>query len=253
MAAASKVALVTGAGTGIGKASAKALAKAGYALVLAGRRKEPLEAVKKEIETAGGKALAVACDVGKPDQVKALFAETKETFGRLDVLFNNAGMGAPPVPLEDADLREVEGGRGRQPHRRVPVHAGGLQDHEGPDAARRPHHQQRLDLGARAAPELGALHRDQARDHRPDEVHRARRPRLRHRLRPDRHRQRRYTELTARMAAGRAAGRRLDRAEPLMDVEHVGDAVVYMASLPLDANVLFMTVMATKMPFVGRG
>src|SRR3990170_8338787 len=101
VAAASKVGLVRGAGTGIGKSSAKALAKAGYALVLAGRRKEPLEAVKKEIEAAGGKALAFACDVGKPDQVKALFAETKKTFGRLDVLFNNAGMGAPPVPLED--------------------------------------------------------------------------------------------------------------------------------------------------------
>src|SRR6266542_279665 len=96
-----KVALITGAGTGIGKASAKTLAKAGYALVLAGRRKEPLEAVKKEIEGTGGKAIVFACDVGKPDQVKTLFAETKNAFGRLDVLFNNAGIGAPPVPLED--------------------------------------------------------------------------------------------------------------------------------------------------------
>jgi NAD(P)-dependent dehydrogenase (short-subunit alcohol dehydrogenase family) len=99
--AAQKVALVTGAGTGIGKASAKALARDGYAVVLAGRRREPLDAVAKEIEAAGGKALAVPTNVGDPAQVKALFAKAKETFGRLDVLFNNAGMGAPPVPLED--------------------------------------------------------------------------------------------------------------------------------------------------------
>ena len=109
--------------------------------MLAGRRKEPLEAVKKEIEAAGGKAIAFACDVGKPDQVKALFAKTKETYGRLDVLFNNAGMGAPPVPLEDVTYEKWMEVVAVNLTGVFPVHAGGLQDHEGPDAARRPHHQ----------------------------------------------------------------------------------------------------------------
>src|SRR5688500_8377684 len=98
---ASKVALVTGAGTGVGKAVALALMNEGYALVLAGRRKEPLEETAKEGQSTGMKTLVVPTDVSKPDSIKALFAKAKETFGRLDVLFNNAGMGAPPVPLED--------------------------------------------------------------------------------------------------------------------------------------------------------
>src|SRR5580704_18756670 len=101
MSTAQKVALVTGAGTGIGKAAAVALAKAGYAVVLAGRRKDMLEAAAKEIAAAGGKSLVVPTDVCDPQAIKALFAKTRETFGRLDVLFNNAGIGAPPVPLED--------------------------------------------------------------------------------------------------------------------------------------------------------
>ena len=123
-----------------------------------------------------------------------------------------------------------------------------------PDAARRPHHQQRLDLGARAAAELGALHRHQARRHRPDQDRRARRPQVRHRLRPDRHRQRRRPTMTAAHGEGRAPGQRHDRAASRSWTSSTSaSAVVYMASLPLDANVLFMTIMATKMPFVGRG
>ena len=101
MAASTKVALVTGAGSGIGKGAALALAKDGYAVVLAGRRKEMLDAVAAEVKTLGGRALVVPTDVGAPASVRALFAQTKETFGRLDVLFNNAGTGAPPVLLED--------------------------------------------------------------------------------------------------------------------------------------------------------
>src|SRR5690606_31735506 len=99
--ASNKVALVTGGGTGIGRSAALALAKNGYAIVITGRRKEPLEKTVAEIEKLGVNALAIAADVGKPGDVDVLFAKTKDTFGRLDLLFNNAGMGAPPVPLED--------------------------------------------------------------------------------------------------------------------------------------------------------
>ena len=185
-----KVAIVTGAGSGIGKAVALALLKEGYSVALAGRRADALEQTVKAAGAAASRALAVPTDVSKPESVRALFAKTKETFGRLDLLFNNAGLNAPGIPLEELCVRAVEERRRHQPDRRVPLHAGSVQDHEEPDAARRAHHQQRLDLGARAAAELGALHRDQARDHRPHQVDLARRPQVRHRLRPDRHRQR---------------------------------------------------------------
>ena len=119
--------------------------------------------------------------------------------------------------------------------------------------ARRPDHQQRLDLGERAAPALGAVHGDEARDHRPDQVDLARRPRVRHRLRPDRHRQRRDRDDRADDTTGVLQADGTTCSEPTIDVGHVARAVVYMATLPLDANVQFMTVMATKMPFIGRG
>ncbi|MBV9524083.1 MAG: SDR family NAD(P)-dependent oxidoreductase, partial [Alphaproteobacteria bacterium] len=106
MAQATKVGLVTGAGTGVGRAAALALMGAGYAVVLAGRRKEPLEQVASEGKAKGGSALAVPTDVRNADSIRALFAKTREAFGRLDVLFNNAGMGAPPVPLEDLPLEK---------------------------------------------------------------------------------------------------------------------------------------------------
>ena len=137
-----------------------------------------------------GAALAVPTDVSDPASVQALFARTREAYGRLDVLFNNAGVGAPGINLEDLTVRAVEERRRHQPDRRVPVHAGGLPDDEEPEPARGPDHQQRLDLGACAAAEFGAVHRDEARDHGPHEVGVARRPEIRHRLRPDRHRQR---------------------------------------------------------------
>ena len=252
MAAASKVALVTGAGTGIGKSSAKALAKAGYSVVLAGRRKEPLEAVKKEIEAAGGKAIAFACDVGKPDQVKALFAKTKETFGRLDVLFNNAGMGAPPVPLEDVTYEKwmevvavnltgvflctqeaFKIMKDQTPRGGRIINNGSISAH-----APRP----------RSAPYTSTKHavtgltKATALDGRVYDIACGQID-IGNAL----------TELAARMAQGVPQADGSVKPEPLMDVEHVGSSVAYMASLPLDANVLFMTVMATKMPFVGRG
>ena len=248
----SRVALVTGAGTGIGKASAKALAIAGYALVLAGRRRELLEAVRKEIEEASGKAIAVACDVGKPDQVKALFAATKSSFGRLDVLFNNAGMGAPPVPLEEVSYEKwmevvavnltgvflctqeaFKIMKDQTPRGGRIINNGSISSH-----TPRP----------RSAPYTSTKHaitgltKSTALDGRPYDiacgqidVGNA------------------LTELTARMAQGVPQADGSMKPEPVMGAEHVAAAVAQMASLPLDTNVLFMTIMATKMPLVGRG
>ncbi|HEY8267260.1 MAG TPA: SDR family oxidoreductase [Xanthobacteraceae bacterium] len=252
MAAASKVALITGAGTGIGKSSAKALAKAGYALVLAGRRKEPLEAVKKEIEAAGGKAISIPTNVGDPKEVKALFAKTKETYGRLDVLFNNAGMGAPPVPLEDVTYEKwmevvavnltgvflctqeaFKIMKDQTPRGGRIINNGSISAH-----APRP----------RSAPYTSTKHavtgltKATALDGRVYDIACGQID-IGNAL----------TELAARMAQGVPQADLSVKPEPLMDVEHVGSSVAYMASLPLDANVLFMTVMATKMPFVGRG
>ena len=119
-----KFALVTGAGRGIGRAAALALAKAGWHVAVTGRSLEPLAAVAREIEALGRRALAQGCDVGDPVAVKALFAAVERDFGRLDLLFNNAGAGAPAVRDRRADLRTMEGGRRREPDRRVPLRAG---------------------------------------------------------------------------------------------------------------------------------
>jgi NAD(P)-dependent dehydrogenase (short-subunit alcohol dehydrogenase family) len=152
--ATSKIALVTGAGTGVGRAASLALMNAGYTVVLAGRRIEMLEETSKL--GPAGKSLCVSADMANPAAIAALFDKVKATYGRLDVLFNNAGMGAPPVNFE--------------------VHPARLPHHEGPEAARRPHHQQRLDLGTCAATVLGGLHLDQARHHRPHQGFQPRRP-----------------------------------------------------------------------------
>ena len=206
-----KIAVVTGAGSGIGRASSLALLKNGYKVALAGRRKDALDETAKLAGNNAPNALAVPTDVTKRDDIVALFAKVKATWGRLDLVFNNAGGGAPPVPLEELPYETWLAGRGGQPDRPVPVHPGSDEDHEGPEAQGRPHHQQRLDLGACAAAVLGRLHLDQARHHRPHQVDLARRPAVRHRLRPDRHRQRRDADDRAH-DQGRAAARRLARA-----------------------------------------
>ena len=203
MAASAKIALVTGAGTGVGRAVAIALAKAGYNLVLAGRRKEMLDKVAGEINAAGAQALAVPTDVSKRDSILALFATVKSTFGRLDVLFNNAGIGAPPVPLEDLPFETWQNVVATNFTGMFLCTQEAIKIMKSQNAARRPHHQQRLDLGACAAAVFGRLYLDQARGHRPHQIHLARLPAIRHLLRPDRYRQ-------CRDAADRAhgAGRR---------------------------------------------
>ena len=247
-----KVAMVTGAGSGIGKASALGLARAGYAVVLAGRRKEPLEAVAAEIEGLGGEVLAVPTDVGDPQSVAALFAACAERFGRLDVLFNNAGAGSPPVPMDELPVeqwqkvvdvnlngafyctREAFGMmRRQQPQGGRIINNGSISAHV-PRPFSAPY------TATKHA--ITGLTRSTSLDGRAYDIacgqidigNAA-------------------TEMTERMTAGVPQATGEMKVEPRMDVAHVADMVVHMASLPLDANIQFVTVMATKMPFIGRG
>ena len=247
-----RIAMVTGAGSGIGKASALALARAGFALVLSGRRAAAIDAVALTIRQAGGVALAVASDVGDPDSVDALFARTKETYGRLDVLFNNAGMGAPAVPLEDlafADWQKVVTTnltgvflctqaafrmmKAQDPRGGRIINNGSISAH-----VPRPY------AVAYNATKHGVsgITKSAALDGRPYDIacgqidigNAA-------------------TDMSEKMTVGVLQADMSSKTEPRMDVEAVAEAVVYMAGLPLSANVFTMTVMATKMPYVGRG
>jgi len=254
MAASTKVALITGAGTGVGKAVALALAKAGYAVVLAGRRAELLDEVAREAEGAGVRALAVPTDVSDPAAVKALFAKTKETFGRLDVLFNNAGVGAPPVPLEDLPLETwkkvvdtnltgmfvctqeaIKIMKAQEPRGGRIINNGSISAHAPRPFSVAYTSTKHAVTGLTKSTSLDCRQYDIACGQ--IDIGNA------------------ATPLTERMVQGEGVpqpnGTKM--IEPRMDAAHVGDAVVYMAGLPLDANVMFMTVMATKMPFVGRG
>jgi NAD(P)-dependent dehydrogenase (short-subunit alcohol dehydrogenase family) len=251
MAADGKVAIVTGAGSGIGKASALALLREGWAVVLAGRRKDALEAVAREA-TPGARTLVVPTDVADPAAIRALFARTKEAFGRLDLLFNNAGIGAPAVPLEDLPYEQwkavvdtnLTGSfictqeafkmmKSQQPQ-------GGRIINNGSISAYAPRPGSVAYTSTKHA--ITGLTKTTSLDGRKYDiacgqidVGNA------------------ETPLTERMKKGVPQAHGAIAVEPTMDVEHVANAVVYMASLPLDANVQFLTVMATKMPFVGRG
>jgi NAD(P)-dependent dehydrogenase (short-subunit alcohol dehydrogenase family) len=244
-----KVALITGGGTGVGKATAVALAKAGYAVVIAGRRAAPLEAAAREI---GKNALAVAADIGDPASVKALFARTKAEFGRLDVLFNNAGTGAPGVPLEDITFDQWQTVVAanltgaflctQEAFRLMKAQnpRGGRIINNGSISAHAPRPNSSPYTATKHA--ITGLTKASALDGRPFDIavgqidigNAA-------------------TEMTERMTDGVPQANGTMMPEPRMNANEVADAIVYMAGLPLASNVLFITVMATKMPFVGRG
>jgi NAD(P)-dependent dehydrogenase (short-subunit alcohol dehydrogenase family) len=247
----SKVAVVTGAGTGIGKAAALALIEAGWCVALAGRRKELLDKAAAD-SPAADRALAVATDVGQPESVKRLFAEAKARFGRVDLLFNNAGMGAPAMPMEDLAFEKwqavvaanltgtflccqeaVRAMKAQSPKGGRIINNGSISAH-----APRP-----MSIAYTATKHgVTGITKTISLDGRKDDIaccqidigNAA-------------------TEMTDRMTRGVMQANGEMAVEPRMDVRHVASAIVYMASLPLEANVQFMTIMATKMPFVGRG
>ena len=250
MASSQKIALVTGAGSGIGRAAALALAKDGFAVVLAGRRKDALEETAKRAGSA--KTLVVPTDVQDVNSIKALFAKTKETFGRLDVLFNNAGIGAPPVNVEDLTYEQwmavvqtnltgpficsqeaIKIMKDQNPR-------GGRIINNGSISAHTPRPNSAPYTSTKHA--IQGLTKSIALDGRKYDIaccqvdvgNAA-------------------TEMTDRMTKGIMQANGETMVEPRMDVSAVAGAVSYMAGLPLDANALFITIMATKMPFVGRG
>jgi NAD(P)-dependent dehydrogenase (short-subunit alcohol dehydrogenase family) len=252
MNAQNKVAIVTGAGSGIGKTVALALLKDGYRVALAGRRTEPLEQTVKDAGSAGVLALVVPADVSNPESVRALFAKTKEVFGRLDLLFNNAGVFPPGVPLEDlsfeqwktaVDINLTGAFLCTQEAIKImksQVPRGGRIINNGSISAHAPRPNSAPYTATKHA--ITGLTKCTSLDGRKVDIacgqidigNAA-------------------TEITSKMATGVPQANDTIAVEPLMDLSHVGNAVLYMASLPLDTNVQFLTIMATKMPFVGRG
>lgn len=247
-----KVALVTGAGVGIGRAAAKALLHGGFQVVLTGRNLEKLQKAIADIGGNNENCLAISCDVGNPDQVKKLFAAIKEKFGRIDVLFNNAGIGAPAIPMEDLTYQQwmdvvnanlcgaflcsqeaIRMMKAQSPQ-------GGRIINNGSISAHAPRPMSAPYTSTKHA--ISGLTKTIALDGRPFniacgqiDIGNA------------------ATEMTERMAAGIIQADQSIKVEPRMDVDHVGQAVLHMAQLPLESNILNMTIMATKMPFVGRG
>jgi NAD(P)-dependent dehydrogenase (short-subunit alcohol dehydrogenase family) len=247
-----KVAVVTGAGTGIGKAAALALLGDGYRVALVGRRRELLDRTAQAAGAAAANTLALPADVGKPEAVQALFARVRETWGRLDVLFNNAGMGAPAIPMEDLSFEQwqavvdvnltgmflcsqeaIKIMKDQDPRGGRIINNGSISAH-----APRPNSvpytaTKHAVTGLTKCISLDCRKYDIACGQ--IDIGNA------------------ATEMTERMKNGVPQANGTIAVEPRMDVAHVGSAILYMAKLPLDANVQFMTIMATKMPFVGRG
>ncbi|MCP3022193.1 SDR family oxidoreductase [Cupriavidus basilensis] len=247
-----KVALVTGAARGIGKAVAQALLVAGYRVVFAGRTAEPLEALAAQARAEGHTALAVQCDVSDPDSVERLFAQVREHFGRLDVLFNNAGINAPAVSIDELSVAQWKAvldtnltgvflcSRAAFALMKSQSPRGGRIINNGSISAHSPRPNTVPYTATKHA--ITGLTKSLSLDGRAFDIacgqidigNAA-------------------TDMASRMARGVPQANGEIAPEPLMDVAHVASSVVHMANLPLDANVQFMTVMATKMPFVGRG
>jgi NAD(P)-dependent dehydrogenase (short-subunit alcohol dehydrogenase family) len=252
-ATAPKIAIVTGAGTGVGRAASLALMKGGFTVVLAGRRLEMLQ----ETQSLGagiGESLPVTADMADPASIAALFATTRETFGRLDLLFNNAGMGAPPLPFEDLTLAQWQAVvdtnltapflctqhafrimKDQTPRGGRIINNGSISAHAPRPFSAAYTSTKHAITGLTKASNLDGRAYDIAVGQ--IDIGNA------------------ATPMTDRMVNGPGVLQPdgSSKQEPRMDATAVGDAVAYMAALPLDANVLFMTVMATKMPFVGRG
>jgi len=246
-----KIAVVTGAGTGVGRAASLALMRVGFTVVLAGRRKEMLEETQKLGDNVG-KSLPVVADMTKPESIAALFKKVQDTYGRLDVLFNNAGMGAPPVNFEDLPLEQWQAvvNTNLTGPFLCTQHAfrimkdqtprGGRIINNGSISAHAPRPYSSAYTSTKHA--ITGLTKSTSLDGRKYDIacgqidvgNAA-------------------TEMTERMKKGVPQPNGSVEVEPTMDVQNVARAVVYMASLPLAANVMFLTVMATKMPFVGRG
>ena len=247
-----KISIVTGAGTGVGKSASLALADEGWTIVLAGRRKDPIEAVANEIKSRGGNALAIVTDTSDTKSVKRLFEETKQAFGRLDLLFNNAGTNAPGVSLEDLSFEQWTNVVNvnltgvflctqeafRLMKAQTPM--GGRIINNGSISAHVPRPGSAPYTATKHA--VTGLTRSTSLDGRQYniacgqiDIGNA------------------LTEMAARMTKGVPQADGSIQVEPVMDVANVGKTVAHMASLPMEANVQFVTVMATNMPFIGRG
>ena len=252
MASREKIALVTGAGSGIGRQAAIALCEAGYATVLAGRREDPLNETAELAEQSGSRTLAVPTDVSIPSSVAALFEKTREAFGRLDVLFNNAGVNVPSIPMEDLSVEQWKSvvdinltgvflcAQQAVMLMKSQSPKGGRIINNGSISAHAPRPDSTPYTATKHA--VTGLTRCLSLDGRKHDIACGQID-IGNAL----------TEMARRMTKGVPQANGSVEIESTMDVENVASAVVYMASLPLEANVQFMTIMASKMPFVGRG